>query len=332
MSVVLLGFVIAIPAYRTYLSRQASPETLVDNWNTALRQEDLDLFFSLLGEQFDPTEDYWLSLLEQPVYLELLDYQIGDHGKMAKLRVRVSAGREEVYSTVSYMFAVREEGKWVFSSVIHVKSSPRGINRNSPAARRRKPKGLVIDMSLDNRIAVLIDADNVSDKYIKYILDEGGQRRHRHLQAHIRRLDQAGAGLPGKTSCWTTPSPRSSNTAIPPGKNATDSAMIIDAMDILYSGHVDGFCLVSSDSDFTRLAARLRESGMQVLGMGEKKTPTAFIAACNKFEYLEILAQPAESSAPRRQTEEMTPLETVKAAVLSIMDEISDEDEWVSIS
>ncbi len=115
LSVGLLGFVIAIPAYRTYLSRQASPETLVDNWNTALRQEDLDLFFSLFGEHFDPTEDYWLSLLEQPVYLELLDYQIGDHGKMAKLRVRVSAGREEVYSTVSYMFAVREEGKWVFS-------------------------------------------------------------------------------------------------------------------------------------------------------------------------------------------------------------------------
>ena len=95
---------------------------------------------------------------------------------------------------------------------------------------------------------------------------------------------------------------------------------------------MDGFCLVSSDSDFTRLASRLRESGMLVLGMGEKKTPTAFIAACNKFKYLEILAQPAESSAPRRQTEEMTPLETVKAAVLSIMDEISDEDEWVSIS
>lgn len=91
------------------------PKRWWDNWNTALRQEDPDLFFSLFGEHFDPTEDYWLSLLEQPVYLELLDYQIGDHGKMAKLRVRISAGREEVYSTVSYMFAVRDEGKWVFS-------------------------------------------------------------------------------------------------------------------------------------------------------------------------------------------------------------------------
>jgi uncharacterized LabA/DUF88 family protein len=68
------------------------------------------------------------------------------------------------------------------------------------------------------------------------------------------------------------------------GKNATDSAMIIDAMDILYSGSVDGFCLVSSDSDFTRLASRLRESGMDVVGMGESKTPKAFISACNKFK------------------------------------------------
>lgn len=73
------------------------------------------------------------------------------------------------------------------------------------------------------------------------------------------------------------------------GKNATDSAMIIDAMDILYSGNVDGYCIVSSDSDFTRLAARLRESGMLVLGMGEEKTPKPFISACNQFKYLDLL-------------------------------------------
>src|SRR5690606_30619159 len=78
------------------------------------------------------------------------------------------------------------------------------------------------------------------------------------------------------------------------GKNATDSAMNIDAMDILYSGRVDGFCIVSSDSDFTRLATRLREAGMKVIGMGEKKTPTPFIASCNKFIYIEILEE-AES-------------------------------------
>ena len=186
-------------------------------------------------------------------------------------------------------------------------------------------------MPADRRFAVLIDADNVSDKYIKIILDEVSTQG----VANYKRI----------YGNWTSPTMASwknvllDNSITPiqqygytTGKNATDSAMIIDAMDILYSGHVDGFCLVSSDSDFTRLASRLRESGMLVLGMGEKKTPTAFIAACNKFKYLEILAQPAESSAPRRQTEEMTPLETVKAAVLSIMDEISDEDEWVSIS
>src|SRR5919205_739426 len=73
------------------------------------------------------------------------------------------------------------------------------------------------------------------------------------------------------------------------GKNATDSAMIIDAMDILYSGKVDGFCIVSSDSDFTRLATRLREAGMKVIGIGEKKTLNPFITACDKFIYLEIL-------------------------------------------
>ena len=75
------------------------------------------------------------------------------------------------------------------------------------------------------------------------------------------------------------------------GKNATDAAMIIDAMDILYSGNVDGFCIVSSDSDFTRLVARLRESGKQVIGMGESKTPKPFISACNQFKYLDLLLE-----------------------------------------
>ena len=183
----------------------------------------------------------------------------------------------------------------------------------------------------DKRYAVLIDADNVSDKYVEIILDELSN----YGVATYKRI--YGDWTKSQFASWKkvllehsiTPIQQYSYTT---GKNATDAAMIIDAMDILYSGRVDGFCLVTSDSDFTRLASRLRESGMLVLGMGEKKTPTAFIAACNKFKYLEILAQPAENSAPRRQTEEMTPLETVKAAVLSIMDEISDEDEWVSIS
>ena len=159
-------------------------------------------------------------------------------------------------------------------------------------------------MASDNRFAVLIDADNVSVKYIKIILDEiskDGIATYKRIYGD-----------------WTTPSIISwkstllDNSIIPvqqysytTGKNSTDSAMIIDAMDILYSGRVEGFCLVSSDSDFTRLAARLRESGMTVIGMGESKTPNSFIAACNKFKYLDILSAAdeaeAEEAAPKAE-------------------------------
>ena len=145
-------------------------------------------------------------------------------------------------------------------------------------------------MASDLKFAVLIDADNVSDKYIKIILDEisnDGIATYKRIYGD-----------------WTKPALVSwksvllDNSILPiqqynytTGKNSTDSAMIIDAMDILYSGQVDGFCIVSSDSDFTRLAARLRESGMIVVGMGERKTPKSFISACNRFKYLDILAQ-----------------------------------------
>ena len=149
-------------------------------------------------------------------------------------------------------------------------------------------------MASDNRFAVLIDADNVSVKYIKIILDEiskDGIATYKRIYGD-----------------WTNPSLISwkstllDNSIIPvqqysytTAKNSTDSAMIIDAMDILSSGRVEGFCLVSSDSDFTRLASRLRESGMTVIGMGESKTPNSFIAACNKFKYLDILSAADEA-------------------------------------
>ena len=194
-------------------------------------------------------------------------------------------------------------------------------------------------MSKDSRLAVLIDADNVSDKYIKYVLDEvsnDGTATYKRIYGDFTRPELAS---------WKAVLLENSITPIQQygyttGKNATDSAMIIDAMDILYSGNVDGFCIVSSDSDFTRLASRLRESGMYVLGMGEKKTPTAFIAACNKFKFLEILKQAAvtdtPSSAPtasqNAEAEQMTPLKTVRNAILTIINETSDEDEWVSIA
>jgi hypothetical protein len=138
------------------------------------------------------------------------------------------------------------------------------------------------------RLAVLIDADNVSHQNIKGMMEEIA----RYGNPTIKRI----------YGDWTRPNlggwkPLLLDYAINPvqqfgyttGKNATDSALIIDAMDILYSERADGFCLVSSDSDFTRLAMRLREAGMKVYGIGEQKTPNSFIAACDKFIYLEIL-------------------------------------------
>lgn len=143
--------------------------------------------------------------------------------------------------------------------------------------------------SSEKRLAVLIDSENVSSKYIKYILDEISN----YGIATYKRI--YGDWTNKKAPRWEKVALENSLTPIQQyvytkGKNATDSAMIIDAMDILYSGNVDGFCLVSSDSDFTRLASRLRESGMLVIGMGEQKTNEAFIASCTLFKYLEILA------------------------------------------
>jgi hypothetical protein len=116
------------------------------------------------------------------------------------------------------------------------------------------------------------------------------------------------------------------------GKNATDSAMIIDAMDILYSNNVNGFCLVSSDSDFTRLATRLRESGMKVYGIGEKKTPDPFIVACDKFIYLEIL-EPYNDKPDEKGGESKKPVfEKITPKVINFLKQsvtdAADEDGW----
>ncbi|OJW80933.1 MAG: Maebl [Bacteroidetes bacterium 46-16] len=145
----------------------------------------------------------------------------------------------------------------------------------------------------DLRYAVLIDADNVPYSNISGMLEEIAK----YGTPTFKRI--YGDWTKPTVSGWKTvllehaitPVQQYSYTS---GKNATDSAMIIDAMDILYSGRVDGFCIVSSDSDFTRLAIRLREAGMRVIGIGEKKTPTAFISACEKFIYIEILKQGEE--------------------------------------
>lgn len=219
---------------------------------------------------------------------------------------------------------------------------------------------------MDNelRFAILIDADNISDRYIKIILDETANNGI----ATYKRI--YGDWTSSRLASWK--GVLLENSIIPmqqysytTGKNATDSAMIIDAMDILYSGNVDGFCLVSSDSDFTRLAARLRESGMQVIGMGEEKTPEPFISACNQFKYLDLLyaqqqaeerearrreeaeraaAAKARGAAPGRgqaaagsgaaadspKSDRRRDLKRVRRTIDAILDQFSDDDGWVS--
>ena len=145
----------------------------------------------------------------------------------------------------------------------------------------------------DLRLAVLIDSENISPKYMKCIFDEISNYG---ITTYKRAYgDWTSTRLGGWKDIFLkfaiTPIQQYSYTQ---GKNATDSAMIIDAMDILYSGKVDGFCILSSDSDFTRLAARLREAGMLVIGMGEKKTVEAFRTACTVFKYLEVLMADGE--------------------------------------
>ena len=171
--------------------------------------------------------------------------------------------------------------------------------------------------SFDKRFALLIDADNVSSKYIKPILDElskygtitykriyGDWTSTLHAKWKDALLDNS-----------ITPIQQFSYTV---GKNATDSAMIIDAMDILYTNSVEGFCLVSSDSDFTRLASRIRESGLTVIGMGEKKTPTPFRKACDIVTTLELLIGEARRDKANGSSSSLT-IEEVERAVVDII-------------
>ena len=169
------------------------------------------------------------------------------------------------------------------------------------------------------RLAVLIDADNVPRDSLKFAMDEIAI----YGTPTIKRIygDWTTPNLGGwKQSLLenaVTPIQQYSYTT---GKNSTDSAMIIDAMDILYSGQCDGFVLVSSDSDFTRLAIRLREAGMYVIGMGEKKTPNPFIVACDKFIYIEVLRErekKSEAAAKKKKSESQKKTDAQKAAKTS---------------
>lgn len=183
-------------------------------------------------------------------------------------------------------------------------------------------------MTENLNLAVLIDGDNIPSAHVKEMMEEVAK----YGNPTIKRI----------YGDWTKPSLNKwknvlLENAITPiqqygytsGKNATDSAMIIDAMDILYSGKVNGFCLVSSDSDFTRLATRLREAGMQVIGIGEKKTPSPFIVACDKFIYIEILKKRTQEKAEQK---EETPVDKITQAdiklITTTINDLSDEDGW----
>jgi uncharacterized LabA/DUF88 family protein len=196
----------------------------------------------------------------------------------------------------------------------------------------------------DLRLAVLIDADNVPYSGVKEMFEEMakyGTPTFKRIYADWTKPTVSGwkavllenAITPIQQYSYTT------------GKNATDSAMIIDAMDILYSGKVDGFCIVSSDSDFTKLATRLREAGMKVFGFGEKKTPKPFISACDKFIYVEILkdepeteeSEPGKPASAKPLQQQIKPaqkqpiLKTDKKLIKLIADsieDIADENGW----
>ena len=177
------------------------------------------------------------------------------------------------------------------------------------------------------RIAVLIDADNAMASVIREMLEEvtkfgtptikraygdwttqnlNGWKEHLHRHA-VQPMQQF---------------------AYTKGKNATDSALIIDAMDLLYAGNVDGFCIVASDSDYTRLATRLREAGKLVIGMGERKTPEPFIAACDRFIFVEVLTQPTEAAA----VPQVEGLPDLRGLLTHAVQETLREGGWASLS
>lgn len=183
---------------------------------------------------------------------------------------------------------------------------------------------------MNKNLAVLIDGDNIPSEYVMEMMEEIAK----YGNPTIKRI----------YGDWTSPALKKWKKillehAISPiqqyaytrGKNATDSAMIIDAMDILYSEKVEGFCIVSSDSDFTRLATRLREAGKQVIGIGEKKTPNPFIVACDKFVYIEVLKGKPENQLVEEKEEEVVFDKISKKEInliKSTINDLSDDDGW----
>ena len=190
------------------------------------------------------------------------------------------------------------------------------------------------------RLAVLIDADNAQPGITEGLLAEVAK----YGTAHVKRAygDWTGTSLKGwKDQLLAQSIQPVQQFAYTTGKNATDSAMVIDAMDLLYSGRFDGFCLVSSDSDFTRLAARLRESGLTVYGFGERKTPKPFVAACDKFIYIENLrrdaagaagaADTAPAAVPRASAAQLKRDAGLVSQLRGAVEAASDDDGWADL-
>lgn len=189
--------------------------------------------------------------------------------------------------------------------------------------------------SNNGRLAVLVDADNAQAAVARELMAEVA----RYGTATVKRA----------YGDWTTPNLGSwkdtlHDLAIQPvqqfryttGKNATDSALIIDAMDLLHGGKVDGFCIVSSDSDFTRLATRIREAGLSVYGFGEKKTPKPFVAACDKFVFTEILRPVAATAPAPAAGSQLDPadqtLEPLQPMLATAVATTAREDGWAALS
>ncbi|KAJ9131714.1 NYN domain, limkain-b1-type [Coniochaeta hoffmannii] len=195
--------------------------------------------------------------------------------------------------------------------------------------------------STGSKLAVLIDADNAQPSKAAPLLAEVAKYGH----AHVKRAygDWAGSGLKGwKEQLLKHAIQPIQQFAYTQGKNSTDMAMIIDAMDLLYSGKFDGFCLVSSDSDFTRLAVRIRESGLSVYGFGSRTTPKPFVVACDRFVYVENFADPEKHAA--RSEGGVVPPQKCAAPVAEVgkdsrvvrqletaVEEASDDDGWAAL-
>ena len=188
------------------------------------------------------------------------------------------------------------------------------------------------------RIAVLIDADNTSPKYAEAILDELAK----YGTPTIKRAygDFSSSRLQGWTRQLNARAIRAMHqNAYTTGKNSTDSALIIDAMDLLYDSNVEAFAIVSSDSDFTSLAVRLRESGKTVYGLGQKKTPVSLQNACDRFIMLEVLgtdddgtlADPEETETEADDADEPTPQLNLQSALTKAVNAIADDDGWASL-